>query len=92
MTCERCRGWMVRDRFVDLSDDTGRLDFDGWRCINCGEVLDVVVLQHRRNRPLEPYRSQRRWGSWVARNGWLNRTMPSLEARTLNMQEEGESG
>ncbi len=76
MTCERCRGCMLRELFVDLSDDTGQLVFDGWRCVNCGEVIDEVVLQHRREHPLSPYRGQRRWG-WVQRE-WRR------EAESLN--------
>jgi hypothetical protein len=60
MNCQRCRGYMIRDSFVDLRDDTGRLMFEGWRCINCGEVVDPVVLTHRMESPPTPYRSQTR--------------------------------
>jgi hypothetical protein len=51
---------MLRDLFHDLRDDTGRLRFEGWRCINCGEVIDPVVLTHRDHAPAGPYRSRRR--------------------------------
>lgn len=60
MNCQRCRGYMIRDSFVDLRDDTGSLLFHGWRCINCGEVVDPVVLTHRMCVPAKPYRSQTR--------------------------------
>jgi hypothetical protein len=88
---------MVRDRFVDLSDDTGQLDFDGWRCLNCGEIIDALILQHRRDRHIEAYRSHRRWASWVPREWWqeaesLNRTTPSQEAQARNMPAQDESG
>lgn len=51
---------MVRDSFVDLRDDTGRILFEGWRCVNCGEVIDPVVMTHRLDAPHAPYRSQTR--------------------------------
>jgi len=65
MRCYRCKGWMVLDQFMDLRDDTGRLNCEGWRCLNCGEMLDPVVLCHRvshiRQVPLNPLKSRRRW-------------------------------
>ncbi len=61
MTCLRCHGCMVRERFTDLWDDTGQIAFPGWRCLNCGDVLDGVVLRHRADREQSPYRSSRRW-------------------------------
>ena len=63
MTCTRCRGCMIRDQFMDLRDDTGQLNFFAWRCLNCGEVLDGIVLKHRTILQAGPYRSQRRWAS-----------------------------
>ncbi len=47
MRCLRCQGCLVPDRFVDLLDDTGRLYCDGWRCLNCGAILDPVMLERR---------------------------------------------
>lgn len=60
MGCRRCEGLMIRDSFLDLRDDTGRLEFEGWRCLNCGEVIDPVVLTHRIGTPEGPYRSRTR--------------------------------
>lgn len=60
MGCPRCKGLMVPDRFLDLRDDTGSLKFEGWRCVNCGEVIDSVVLAHRSEMPSGPYRGQTR--------------------------------
>ena len=45
--CPRCGGLMVPDRFIDLLDDTGILEFMAARCVSCGEVLDPVILQNR---------------------------------------------
>lgn len=60
MDCRRCRGLMIQDSFVDLRDDTGRLKFEGWRCLNCGEVIDPVVLTHRVGEVTGPYRGRTR--------------------------------
>ncbi|MDP3598516.1 MAG: hypothetical protein Q8S75_16145 [Nitrospirota bacterium] len=70
MCCHRCNGLMLRDSFVDLRDDTGRLTFEGWRCLNCGEVVDPVVLTHRIDAPAGPdqgrTRDRRMWERLVA--------------------------
>lgn len=42
---------MVEDVFEDLRDDTGSLNFTGWRCIICGEILDPVIVTNRESRP-----------------------------------------
>ncbi|MDH5194132.1 MAG: hypothetical protein OEW32_10645 [Nitrospira sp.] len=57
---ESCGGWMMRDSFIDLLDDTGRVLFERWRCINCGEVVDPVVLMHGIELSARPYRGQTR--------------------------------
>lgn len=60
MRCRRCNGLMIREWFLDLQDDTGGLKFEGWRCVNCGEVVDPVVLTHRIEMPTGPYRGRTR--------------------------------
>jgi hypothetical protein len=42
---------MIGERFQDLEDDTGTIDFQGWRCLFCGEISDPVILKNRSNRP-----------------------------------------
>lgn len=32
---------------------------DGWRCLNCGEVVDGVILGHRERVPAPPARRGR---------------------------------
>lgn len=44
--CPKCNGYMVYDSFYD--QETGE-SHRGWRCINCGKIIDQVMLQ---NRPL----------------------------------------
>jgi hypothetical protein len=46
MRCIRCQGFMIEDRFVDLSQ-ADSLWMVAWRCVNCGEVLDAVIHHHR---------------------------------------------
>lgn len=48
MDCRRCQGLMIRDRFIDL-EETGHLWMTGWRCMNCGHVVDAVT-EHNRKR------------------------------------------
>jgi hypothetical protein len=38
---------MVSDRFIDL-EETGHLWMSGWRCMNCGYVVDPVTERNRR--------------------------------------------
>ena len=50
MTCLRCDGLMVHEKFEDLdglwSSDH---EFTGWRCLNCGAIVDPVIAAHKRN-------------------------------------------
>lgn len=59
--CTRCQGCVIPERLSDVLDDSGEMGFGGWRCLNCGDVFDRVVLQHRHDGAPAPYRSQRRW-------------------------------
>lgn len=47
MRCKRCHGMVVVDAFLDGSLDERMSGLGGWRCINCGEWLDIVVLRSR---------------------------------------------
>ncbi len=42
MTCQRCGGRMIFEKFYDVSNV-----FFGWHCVICGEILDAVILLHR---------------------------------------------
>lgn len=45
--CERCGGMRVAI-YDDVAspDDTGK-DVIGWRCVNCGDYADELVLRNR---------------------------------------------
>jgi hypothetical protein len=51
MTCPRCTGVMLPERFQDIKDDSGQISFYGWRCVSCGEILDPVIMRNRQRRP-----------------------------------------
>ncbi len=42
---------MISQFFEDISDDTGYINFRGYRCVNCGEILDPVIIANRESRP-----------------------------------------
>lgn len=48
--CLRCGGLMVIDQCFDSTGDAGNLDLLVRRCVQCGEVIDPVILQNRRLR------------------------------------------
>jgi hypothetical protein len=45
MRCDKCGGIMSYEKFYGPSDE-----YDGWRCISCGEIVDEVILNNRRKR------------------------------------------
>jgi hypothetical protein len=48
MSCVRCGGLMVPEFCMDLLNSTGELDCEARRCVQCGEVVDPLILQNRR--------------------------------------------
>jgi ribosomal protein S27E len=46
-TCKRCGGLMVNDSYLDLLNNVGEAKFAGKRCVQCGEVVDPVILRNR---------------------------------------------
>ena len=48
--CPRCGGLMVPEQCFDLRSDNGHLDFPAKRCVQCGELVDPVILRNRRHR------------------------------------------
>lgn len=59
--CRRCDGLMVHEHCMDLFDDTGRMEFPALRCVQCGEVVDAVILLNRLRPPLPDARRPTRW-------------------------------
>jgi hypothetical protein len=48
MECMRCQGLMAEDHFIDLQGTGGLMWMKGWRCLNCGQVVDPLIEQNRR--------------------------------------------
>ena len=46
MTCHRCHGLMVRERYDDLELGSAENEISSWRCLNCGAIVDPVILAH----------------------------------------------
>jgi rubrerythrin len=48
MRCARCDGLMVREQFEDLRAlGSSDHEYAGWRCINCGAIVDAVIAARR---------------------------------------------
>jgi len=57
MKCGRCGGTMVYERFYGPDEN-----FLGWRCILCGEILDQVILENRKEGMVRQKWERRREG------------------------------
>lgn len=84
MTCTQCRGCMVMERCIEMRDDTGQLEFQGWRCLNCGDVNDGAVLRHRGYQGASPYQSSQRWSRGLPRE-WRGRSQNRMRRRSLDL-------
>ena len=49
-TCDRCGGLMVNDFCMDLLFCIGETEFAAKRCVQCGEIVDPVILHNRQLR------------------------------------------
>ena len=49
-TCTRCGGIMVNDSYLELLNNVGELKFAAKRCVQCGEIVDPVILHNRQLR------------------------------------------
>jgi RNase P subunit RPR2 len=47
--CPRCQGFMVLERYEDWGSTTTAQAFLAWDCVQCGEVIDPVILENRRS-------------------------------------------
>lgn len=56
-TCSRCGGLLVAQLCVDLMGCEAKLDSDSRRCVQCGDITDLVILRNRELRPNDTYTS-----------------------------------
>jgi len=45
--CTRCGGLMVQDFCLNVLGNIGESEFAAKRCVQCGEVVDPVILRNR---------------------------------------------
>ena len=43
--CTRCAGLLIREGLFDLFDETGQIRRWAWRCIQCGNIVDSLILK-----------------------------------------------
>ena len=48
--CLRCGGLMVNEVSTDLWNISSKLESATKRCVQCGDILDSVILRNRRSR------------------------------------------
>ena len=54
MTCQRCAGLMVREQYDNLEFDSDGYEISGWRCLNCGAIVDPVITHRQTTHNTEP--------------------------------------
>lgn len=61
MNCMRCNGLAVRDDSFAIQTGSSS-NFHGWRCVNCGMIVDDVIRNNKRvlQRPRRSRDSERR--------------------------------
>ena len=45
--CPRCHGFLILDDMTDVGDAIGLSLCFGMRCINCGNVIDPLIVHHQ---------------------------------------------
>ncbi|MBP8153638.1 MAG: hypothetical protein KAX87_00030 [Nitrospira sp.] len=45
--CARCGGLMIGERCMDIGESLGGYWFWAMRCIQCGDIVDEVILRNR---------------------------------------------
>ncbi len=52
--CVRCGGYLVKEDFVDLVGTCEPLRTVACRCMNCGNIVDELILHHQKIPPPRP--------------------------------------
>lgn len=47
MGCERCNGWMMSEQCAWCNADGKLTHMVRWRCVNCGNVVDAIIVKNR---------------------------------------------
>jgi len=69
MSCRRCHGLMIREHLAK-----SRAWSWWWRCLNCGDLVDRVILRHRAEQAQDlawrgdaERRNLLEWAAWMGR-------------------------
>ncbi len=46
-SCTRCGGLLVGERCMDIGESLGGYWFWAMRCVQCGDIIDEVILRNR---------------------------------------------
>ncbi len=68
MNCLRCNGLTVSDDSISVQTGSSS-NFHGWRCVNCGMVVDDVINHNRQvvsRQRVSTGSERRRYGSEAA--------------------------
>ena len=57
-TCRRCGGHMTLEDFVDYGGTYQPSGSVAWRCMNCGNRVDELILQHQHAPPSRAIRGR----------------------------------
>lgn len=63
-SCPRCGGLFIKESLFDLYDETGQMRRWAIRCVQCGDVVDSLILKNRTcaELPNPKQEHRRRWG------------------------------
>jgi hypothetical protein len=52
--CQRCGGYLVDDHGMDLDLGDGGAGYRSWamRCVQCGDLIDEIILRNRYTSPI----------------------------------------
>ena len=81
MTCLRCDGLMVFELFEDFEGLSSDYEFTGWRCLNCGAIVDPVIAAHRQITSSVVTSTQTLMTLHGALSSWADRLADHLTAR-----------
>ena len=59
-TCTRCGGLLIGDGLFDQFDDTGHTRQWARRCVQCGDIVDPLILKRRAGVDLPALNAMRR--------------------------------
>ncbi len=52
--CQRCSGFLVPETYFDTDNSLGGGWFQAWRCVQCGNFVDPIILHNRKGSKPEP--------------------------------------